>query len=433
MSLIFIEILFILALIMLNGLMAMSEIAVVSARKVRLEGKAEVGEKGAQAALDLANSPGPFLSTVQIGITLVGILAGAVGGASFTRPLNEALQRVGLAEMYSHLLSGVLVVMLITYFSLVLGELAPKRIALINPEKTAARVAPAMKILSRLVAPVVWILNASTSLVLRITGVRQNTEPSVTEEEVKQLIDEGTEIGVFEPIEDRIVDQVFRLGDQRVISLAIPRSEIVWLDVRDLQADNLEKVRNSEFTHFPVVENDLDHVLGYVKSVDIFNQCLEGKPIDLTSILNAPLFVPEKMPVYKVLDRFREKETEIAFVLDEYGGVDSLVTLRDILEALVGGFSDNRQHDAVFTEREDGSWLIDGMASVQDFRDLFDLEPLPGEEQGNFYTLGGFVLSYLGIIPKEGDHFTWKGLRIEVVDMDGRRVDKVLIIPGITE
>jgi putative hemolysin len=429
MSVLIIEILFILALIMVNGLMAMSEIAVVSARKVRLEGRAEVGEKDAQAALELANSPGPFLSTVQIGITLVGILAGTIGGASFTLPLNETLQRAGLPESYSQFLSGVLVVMLITYFTLVLGELAPKRIALINPEKTAARVAPTMKFLSRVVAPIVWILNASTSLVLRITGIRQNTEPSVTEEEVKQLIDEGTEIGIFEPIEDRIVDQVFRLGDQRVISLAIPRSEIVWLDVRDPEADNLEKFRNSEYTHFPVVENDLDHVLGYVKAVDIYNQCLDGIKMDLSSILNAPLFVPEKMPVYKVLDRFREKGTEIAFVLDEYGGVDGLVTLRDILEALVGGFSDSRQQDAVFMEREDGSWLIDGMASVQDFRELFDLGPLPGEEQGNFYTLGGFILSYLGIIPKEGDHFTWKGLRIEVVDMDGRRVDKVLVTP----
>jgi putative hemolysin len=292
-------------------------------------------------------------------------------------------------------------------------------------------VAPVMKSLSRLVAPFVWILNASTSFVMRILGIHQDKEPSVTEEEVKYLIDEGTEIGVFEPIEDRIVDQVFRLGDQRVASLAIPRSEIVWLDVRDPQADNLAKVRSSEYAHFPVVENDLDHVLGYVKAIDIYNQCLEGEKIDLLSVLNAPLFVPEKMPVYKVLDRFQEKKTELAFVLDEYGGVDSLVTLRDILEALVGGFSDTRQHDAAFIEREDGSWLIDGMVSAQDFREHFELEALPGEEQGNFYTLGGFIQSYLGIIPKEGDHFTWKDLRIEVVDMDGRRVDKVLVAPVV--
>ncbi|MBN1147212.1 MAG: HlyC/CorC family transporter [Anaerolineales bacterium] len=425
-----IQLVFILALIVVNGLFAMSEIAILSSRKMRLQRSAEAGQRGARAALELADSPGPFLSTVQIGITLVGILAGAVGEASFAEEIKAYLAALGLPEAYGQLISVAVVVLGIAYLSLVIGELAPKRAALIDPERIAARVAPPMKLLSRLAAPLVWVLNVSTNFVLRALGIRASGEPPVTEEEVKYLVDQGTELGVFEPIEDQIVDQAFRLSDQRVISLIVPRSEIVWLDVDDPAEVIFMKVRDVEYSQFPVAKDDLDHLLGYIKAVDLFSQCWKRGALEISNAICSPLFVPEKLHVYEALERLREAGAEIAFILDEFGGVEGMVTLRDILEALIGGLSDDRQRGKLILQREDGSWLVDGMTPAQDFREWFKLGSLPGEEQGYFQTLAGFILNYLGRIPQEGDELSWAGLRFEVLDMDGRRVDKVLVTPA---
>lgn len=422
-----VEILIILGLILVNGFLAMAEIAVVSARKVRLQARAERGDPGAAAALELANAPGRFLSSVQIGITLVGILAGAFGGATLAEELAGWLDSLGVSARYSEAAGVGLVVVGITYFSLVIGELAPKQIALLYPERVASLAARPMRLISWLTSPVVRVLSASTAFVVRAFGIKPGDEPAVSEDEVKRLIDQGTELGVFEPIEDTIVDQVFRLGDRRVISLTTPRPEVVWLDLEDLPEINWEKIRRSEYRYFPVARGKLDNLIGVVNAGDLLGQLLGGEEIDLERAVRPALIVPENTPAFVLLERFRESGAEAAVVMDEYGGIQGLATLRDVLEALVGDLPDAEDiADPDVSRREDGSWLIDGMLPADEFRSLFNLAALPGEG-GEFQTVGGFVLSVLGAIPEPGDHFEYAGLRVEVVDMDGRRIDKIMV------
>lgn len=422
------EILFLFVLILANGFLAMSEIAIVSARKALLQSRAAGGSKRDQVALEMASAPGNFLSTVQIGITLVGILAGAVGQATIAETLEDWLISVGLQPGASEIIGVALVVLAITYFSLILGELAPKQVGLIHAERVSAAVAPVIHVLSQITRPVVWFLSQSTTLVVRLLGVHPVGEPAVTEEEVKILIDRGTELGVFEPVEDAIVDQVFRLGDQKTISITVPRGEITWLDLEDPLEENIEKILCCDYAHYPVARGDLDHLQGYVRSSDLLDQSLSDKQIDLQVALQPPLYLPENLPVFTALKRFRETGKEIAFVLDEYGGVEGLITLGDILNALVEDLPslDSRQHPSV-VRRADGSWLVDGSIPVDEFREQFALKELPGEVEGEYLTLGGFVMTMLGEIPQAGASLEWSGLHIEVVDMDGRRVDKVLV------
>ncbi len=425
------EIVIILVLILLNGVLAMSEISVVSARKARLQQRAEEGDSGAAAALELANSPGRFLSTVQIGITLVGIFAGAFGGATIARPLGDNLAQIPVLEPYSDAISVAAVVLLITYLNLVLGELAPKQIGLNNSEKIASRVAPLMKVLARIAGPVVSFLTFSTDLILRLLGIRQSNEPAVTEEEVRILIAQGAETGVFEPIEQEMVRHVFRLSDRRVNSLMTPRPEIIWLDIEDTPEEIRNNVIVSDHSQLPVAAGDLDHLLGYVRVTDLMVQCVEGRPMDIQSALQPALFIPESMPAFDVLEKFKETGSQIAFAIDEYGGIQGLVTLRDILEAIVGDIPEaDEEEDPDIVQREDGSWLLDGMLPIDEFRELFDLEELPGEEEHYYQTLGGFVMTMLGRIPSPSDNFEWGDLRIEVLDMDGNRIDKLLVARG---
>ncbi len=422
------EILIILGLILVNGFLAMAEIAVVSARKLRLQARAERGDQGAAAALRLANAPGRFLSSVQIGITLVGILAGAFGGATLAEQLAGWFISLGIPDRYSETTGVGIVVLGITYFSLVLGELAPKQIALLYPERVASLAARPMQLISRLTSPIVRVLSASSALVVRAFGIRPGDEPAVSEDEVKRLIDQGTELGVFEPIEDSIVDQVFRLGDRRVISLTTPRPEVVWLDLEDPLGENLEKLRRSDYRYFPVARSKLDNLVGMVSASDLFQQLLGGEELDLERAVKPALLIPENTPAFVLLERIRVSGAEAAMVIDEYGGIQGLVSLTDVLEALVGDLPDSEEKiDPVISRREDGSWLIDGMLPADEFRGLFNLAVLPGEG-GEFQTVGGFVLSILGTIPEPGEHFEFSGLRIEVVDMDGRRIDKVLVM-----
>ena len=424
------QILILLTMILANGFLAMAEIAVVSARKARLRLRAAAGDPAYEAALELANSPGRFLSTVQIGITLVGILAGAFGGATIAEALEDIFIGFGLAPGISEALGVAIVVISITYVSLVIGELVPKQIALLDPERVAALVARPMSFIARITSPLVHLLSLSTAIVLRVAGLRPSLDPAVTEEEVRLLIDQGTELGIFEPIEDTIVDKVFQLADRRIESLVTPRTEMFWLNLDDPLRTSIEKIKAVNYSHFPVARGNLDNLLGFVKATDLLAQSPEDGAIDLKAALLKPLYVPENTPAFDVLERMRETGYEIAFVIDEYGGIQGLVTLRDLLEALVGDIPQiEEMHDPDIVRREDGTLLLDGMISIQQFRDMFNFGVLPGEEKNYYQTLGGFVLHLFGYIPRVGESVRWKDYRIEVVDMDGLRIDKVLMTP----
>jgi putative hemolysin len=427
MPMVSLEILIILALILTNGFLAMSEIAVVSSRKIRLQQRADQGDKRAKSALELANSPGRFFSTVQIGITLVGILAGAFGGATVALSLNSFLNQFPIVARYSGFISISIVVLAITYLSLVLGELVPKQIALSNPERVSSTIAPILQFLSKIGTPVVSLLSFSSQLVLNLLRIRPSGEPFVTEEEVKIMVDQGARAGVFLPIEEELVDQVFRLGDLKVGGLMTPRFEIVWLDIEDTIENIRSKLIESNQTFYPVAEGSLDNIIGIVGAKDLSAQLIQHLTINLKDIVRPPLFVPESLPVYTMLERFKNTRLHLALVTDEFGGIQGLVTVNDLLEALVGEIPKEGEHVATnIVQREDGSWLIDGMVSIDEFKEKFGILTIPGEKMNLFYTVGGFVISFLEKIPIEGDQFDWEGLHFEVVDMDGHRVDKVL-------
>jgi magnesium and cobalt exporter, CNNM family len=427
----FLEVLILLVLILANGVFAMSEIAIISARKARLQQQAEDGDLRARAALALAEDPNQFLSTTQIGITLVGIFAGAFGGATLSQKLAGWLSRNPTLEPYSSGLALGIVVLGITYLSLVIGELVPKRIGLTNPERIAAAVAGPMRLLSVLASPVVRLLSFSTDGLLRLLGIRPSTEPPVTEEEIRVLINQGTQAGVFEEAEQDLVESVFRLADQRISVLMTPRQDVEWLDVEDPPAETRRKVIDSVRSWFPVGHGTLDNIVGVVHAKSLLSECLAEEPLDLRALARPALFVPEGTRALKVLERFKESGTQIALVIDEYGGFEGLVTLTDILEAIVGDIpSQGEQGEPAIVRRDDGSWLLDGTLSLDDVKDLLRIRRLPGEDEGVYHTLGGFIMTQLGHIPSATDHFEWDGLRFEVMDMDGRRVDKVLVMPA---
>jgi putative hemolysin len=423
-------ILIVLLLVLANGLFSMSEMAIVSSRKVRLQQAAERGDRRAQVALELANSPTRFLSTVQVGITLIGVVVGIFSGKTFEEPLKGAIETIGLLKPYAAGLSLTLVALATTYLSLIIGELVPKQIALSNPEAIAISVATPMAALSRITGPAVGLLSASSSLVLKLLNIVPSSDPEVTEEEIRVLIQQGTEAGTFEEAEQEIVERVFELGDRRVNAIMTPRPDIIWLDLDDSFDANKLKLVDSSYTRLPVCSEGLDNVLGILQVNDLLTQSLNGQPLDFTTSLRQPLFIPESTRSLKVLELFKESSVQVALVVDEYGVIQGLVTLDDILEAIVGDLPSTDDDDDQAVQREDGSWLLEGMMSVEEFRELFDLEDeLPGEQRGNYHTLGGFVITHLGRIPRASDHFEWKQMRFEVMDMDGNRVDKILVLP----
>ena len=429
------ELFIILGLIFANGLFAMAEFAVMSVRQVKLQERAEAGDAAAQAALELAQDPGRFLSTVQIGITLVGTLAGAFGGATVAARLAPLIGEIDFLQPYSHAISITIVVVIITYLSLVIGELVPKRLALAYAEQMSRLVARPLRAMAKLAGPVVKLLSVSTDLVLRVLGVSQAQQANeVTEEEVKILLEHGTREGVFEPLEEEMVGRVFRLGDRSVSALITPRPEIVWLDVEDSLEELERKVKESSHSHFPVAKGDLDNLLGLVHSKDLLAQSLEQQSLDIKAILREPVFVPEGMPALDMLERFKETRSQIALVVDEYGSLHGLITPIDILEAIVGDIPE--PHESIepeIVQREDGSWLVDGRLSMDDVEELLQVHQWPQEGEQYYQTLGGFVMTKLGRMPVTGDEFEWENMRFEVVDMDGRRVDKVLITPRSLE
>ena len=423
------QIIFIILLTVANGIFSMSEIAIVSARKTRLQQWINEGNAKARVALDLANSPNNLLSTVQIGITLIGILAGVLGGATLTEELSARLGTIPLLAPYKEAIALGIVVLGITYLTLVIGELTPKRLALHNAERIACTVAAPMRMLSRIASPAVHLLSISTDAVLRILGIRPVAEPPVTEEEINILIEQGMKAGTFEEAERDMVEHVFRLGDLRVGALMTPRTEIVWLDIDDSPEEIRLKIADSGRSRFPVGQGSLDNILGIVQVKDMLGRNMAGKPIDLKTSLRRPLFVPESTHALKVLELFKQSGIHISLVVDEYGSIQGLVTLNDILEEIVGDIpSVGELEEPLAVQREDGSWLLDGMLPVNDFKEIFGIKELPGE--GIYQTVGGFVLMQVGRIPAVGNHFEWGGLRVEVVDMDKNRIDKVLVMPA---
>jgi putative hemolysin len=418
----------ILLLILANGVLAMAEIAVVSARKVRLQQRAEEGDQNAGVALELAQNPADFLSTVQIGITLVGVLAGAYGGAMIARKLAGLLRLVPSLEPYADGISLTVVVLTITYLTLVLGELAPKRLALNDPERAAALMAAPMRFLSRLASPIVRLLSASTTAVLHILGVHPTQEPPITEEEIKVLLEQGTQAGVFIEEEQDMVEAVFRLADRRVGSVMTPRTEIAWLDLEDPMQETQKRILGSVYTRFPVCRGDLDRVVGLVQAKDLLPMALKGQPVDLESAIIQPQFVPENMPAFQVLELFRQSRHHIVLVINEFGGLEGLVTTFDILESIVGDIPDIGDIEGPrVIRRGESAWLVDGRLAVDEFKEIFDVSGFPPKERSAYETIGGFVMARLGRIPQESDEFEWQGLRFEVMDMDGFRVDKVLV------
>jgi putative hemolysin len=417
-------------LILVGGFFAMSEMALVSARKARLQEQARQGDKRARRALELAATPNRFLATTQIGMTIIAILVGAYGGVTVAEPLADGLARNPALAAVAHPLAVGIVVLVTSFLTLVLGELVPKRLALGGPERVAALVAGPMRALAAMVAPVVWLLSVSVEGVLRLLRVRPSAEPPVTEEEIKILLQQGEKAGVFEEAELEMVEQVLRLDRRRVSALMTPRPDIVWLDLEDAPEDLRRRAIESGFSVFPVCRRALDQVLGILRIKDLLAQgeaCWSG---DLTAPLRPAVFVPETMPALQVLEAFRAAASHLALVVDEYGSVQGLVTMNDIMEAIVGEVADDIEPEkAEVVRRADGSYLLDGMLSVDEFKGLFNLGALPGEERANYLTLGGFVMTQMGRIPRSGESFDWEHLHLEVVDMDGHRVDKVLVTP----
>jgi putative hemolysin len=406
----------------------MSEFALVSSKRPRLKQLAEEGNTGAAAALELSTKITPFLSTIQIGITLVGILAGAFGGATVAEGLAVYLKNYPLIAPYSNALSITFVVLIITYLTLILGELVPKQVALNKAEAIASKVAKPMLFLSTLARPLVVILSVSTEAVLRIMRVQKLNGPPVTEEEIKIMLEEGTEAGVFEEAELSMIEGVLEIGDLRVESLMTYRTDIIALNLDDTVKENLQKMIISGRSYFPAYEKNLDNIVGMVSVKDILAKIVESGTVDIRENVTKPLFVPEAISVLKLLELFKELGVHIALITDEYGGIQGIITLHDILEAIVGDVrSLGEPVETPVVVREDGSWLIDGDMSIDKLKEILSVDSFPEEEEGYYRTIAGLIMYVLQRIPKTGDHIELKGLRYEVVDMDGNRIDKVLV------
>jgi putative hemolysin len=421
------EILIVLALVLLNGYFAMAELAVVSARPARLQALArEKASRGARLALALSREPGRMLSTVQIGITLVGISAGAFGAARLAEPLEDVLARLPVLAPVSAEIAYSLVVVAITYLSLIIGELVPKHLALRAPERIAALVAPTIDLLSRISTPAVWLLDRSSRFVLRLLGSETQPAETVTEEEVRMLIAEGTRTGVFHRQEQEMIGRVLRLADRPVRAIMTPRVELVWLEVDDAPDNIVRILRESGHSRFLVGKGGLDDVLGVVHVRSLLEACLSGQPLDLRAALRPVPVVHDSMPVLRVLEVLRRARVSMALVVDEYGEIEGVVTVEDLLEAVVGDMPERRLgEEPAIVEREDGSLLMDGMLATDEVKLALGFDSLPDE--GSYHTLAGFILTQLGRVPQEGEAVVFNGWRFEVVDMDGRRVDKVLV------
>ncbi|MGZ7118006.1 MAG: hemolysin family protein, partial [Methanobacterium sp.] len=421
-DLVYIEILIIFILIIFNGLFVLSEIALVSARKIKLQLMANEGDKRAETAIDLIDDPNNFLSTIQIFITLISIFAGTFGGATIAQRLDAYLTEINFFQPYTGLISVVVVVLLITYFTLILGELVPKRVAIDNSENIAVVVARPVQILSRIITPVVYFLSVSMNFVLRLLRVKEPEEEEVAEDQIKLLIEEGTRTGEFEKAEEEMINRIFELDERRINTLMTPKTDIVWIDANESEEEIQKRIFESKHSILPVSEGFLDNFLGVIQIKDIIKTCSIEDKLDIRNYLREPLIVPENSYALNVLKQFKKtaEDVHIAIVVDEYGDIEGLITLYDILESIVGDLPTTEDLKAV--QRSDGSWLIDGSINIDDFKPIFNIEKLPNEENGDYHTLAGFIITYLGRMPQTEEIFTWNGLQFEILDMDGYHI-----------
>ncbi|RQO77529.1 hypothetical protein DBR44_02665 [Aquitalea sp. FJL05] len=426
-----VDIFFLLVLIILNGVFAMSEIAIVSSRKIRLQQWAEEGRRGARSALRLAEEPTRFLSTVQIGITSISIFSGVYGEAALSDHLRDWLE-LNLPQLhaYNKPLSVALMVAAITMLSLIFGELVPKRLAMLNPEGIASTLAPPMLLLSRAAAPLVRMLSRLTDTLLRLIGARKSSEPSITEEEIRVLMEQGADEGVFDRAEQELVENIFRLDDRKVAAVMTPRKDIISIDIEDQQHDNRQLLISHGYSRFPVCKGGMEHVLGILDTKRMLDRVLAGQSVDFIADLEIPLYIPATVSLMQLMEQFKLARTHLALVVDEYGELEGLVTMNDVLETVVGDLPSTHaigEEDDI-VRREDGSYLLDGMVTLDAFRQYFDVDSaLPGEDTGNIHTLGGVMMYQLGRVPAVTDRFDWQGFSFEVVDMDKTRVDKIML------
>ncbi|MEW6593688.1 MAG: hemolysin family protein [Thermodesulfobacteriota bacterium] len=423
------DIFLLIGLILLNGVFAMSEIAVVTARRNRLSRLAEAGDSSAARALRLAEEPTQFLSTIQIGITAIGVLNGIVGEALFAESFALWLQGLGLNQQISSAGATALVVVVITYFSIVVGELVPKRIAQFNAEGIARVVARPISALAMLSRPFVALLSFSTDGVLRLFGKKELGSANLTEEDIHAMLAEGSETGVIEKQEHAMVRNVFRLDERQIASLMTPRSEIVYLDIEQPLAESFDRLIQSDHSRFPVCRGGLDEVLGVITTKRVLQQTLQDGLTDLAEHLQPCVYVPESLTGMKLLEQFRESGVQMVFVVDEYGEILGLITLQDVLEALAGEFKPRDPEDVWAVQRGDGTWLLDGLMPIPELKDRLGLKAVPEEEKGRYHTLSGMMMWLIGQLPRTADIVEWEGWRLEVVDMDGKRIDKVLAAP----
>jgi putative hemolysin len=421
------DILLLLALILINGVFALSEIAIVSSRRAKLMQLADGGSAGARHALTLASEPTRFLSSVQVGITSIGILNGAIGEGSVAGRLRVTFEQIPAVAPYAETLSLTLMVVLLTYVSLILGELVPKRLALTHPERVAVLIARPMQILATVGRPIVYLLSVSTDSLLRLCGVRYSKRPGVTVEEIRVMLEQGAEEGVVEPAEHEMVTNVLNLDERHVGSVITPRADVAFLDVRDPVETTREKLRSAPHSVLPLSDGGLDRVLGFVRATRVLEQILEGRPLDLPTLAEPALFVPETMTLMKLLEQFKRTHLPLALIIDEFGAVEGLVSLTDVISSIVGDLPAEAGEEPSIVRREDGSWLLDGALDLDTVLRTLDAESVFSDEhRQHYHTLGGFVMLGLGRVPRIGDVFEKGGYRFEVVDMDGNRVDRVL-------
>jgi len=418
----------ILILLIVASLLAMAEVAVTTARKSRLLEWINQGSKLARLALELVEAPYRYLIAIRIGITLVCVLAGALGGRVIAEELAATIAVVPVIEPYSQVIAFGAAVVAIAFLLLTLGEMIPKRLAAIDPERVAVLVALPLRALATVFWPAVHLVSVSTDALFRLFGAGPHQERPVTEEEITTLVQKGTEAGVFEETEQDMVEAVFRLGDKTARALMTPRTRVSWLDLSDSPEQIRKKISESGHSRFPLSEGNLDNIVGVVQAKDLLSRALAAEPIDLKAAALPPAFVPRTMPALQLLEFFKRTGSHIALIVDEHGGINGLLTHHDILQAIAGEIPlEGSPAESKAVQRHDGSWLLDGMLSVDEFKEIFHLESLPGENRDAYQTLGGFLFTHMGRVPSVSDHFEWNDLRFEVVDMDGKRIDKVLV------
>jgi len=420
------EVAILFGLIVLNGIFAMSEIALVTSRKARLQKLIEGGDDGAQQALLLGEDPTKFLSTIQIGITSIGVLNGIVGEAALAKPLAEYFIQLGTSIETAQYLGTGIVVLFITYFSIVLGELVPKRIGQNNPEAVARFVAKPIGILALVSKPFVKLLSGSTKVILRAIGIKDKSHTELTEEEIHAVLEEGTSSGVIETNEHTMLKNVFRLDDRQIASLMVPRGDIVYLNIEDEFNTNLNIIENSEHARFPVVRGDLDEILGVINARKMLLQIAKGHQANLEHEIQEPLYVPETLTGMELLESFKSSNVQMAFVVDEYGEILGLVTLQDLIEAITGEFQTEDPESSWCIQRDDGTWLLDGHIPIPELKDCLNLSSVPDEDKGRYHTLSGLLMLLSGKLPSVADSVMWEDWIFEIVDMDGKTIDKVL-------